>query len=199
MIKNELHLAQILKRRMASDFREVFVNVNLASNAFYPYWKKWHGEPVFAAQPQIDLLFVNTNLQLLAVELKYFRKTKREQINLPFYTGIDEALALLRFGFWAVSLWHFFDEELNTEDYRRLYSNCFSLIYYLGLPIDYKGYRVFRNAEQLEFGSLSPGGEGEMKALPSPYGGTDNPYEPQPNAQRVQDMLRSVLKIPHPR
>lgn len=198
MIRDELHLAGILKARLAPNFREVFDNVNLASNAFYPYWEKWYGEPVFSAQPQIDLLLVDINLQLFGVELKYFRKTSRGQINLPFYAGIGEALALLRFGFKTVSLWHFFDTPLDREDYKRLFSNCFSLIYYLDLPINYVGSRVFEDARQLEFRSLSPNGMVETETLPSLYGRA-NPYDSQPNAQRVQDMLRSVLRIPFPR
>ena len=198
MIKDELDLARKLKKSMAFDFREVFDNINLASKKFYPYWKKWHGEPVFSAQPQIDLMFVTTNLQLLAVELKYFRKTKEGKIKNPFYAGIGEALALLRFGFSAVSLWHFFDEKLDREYYERLYGNCFSLINYLDLPINYQGYRVFQDNEQLEFGVLYLGGEAEIRDLPSPYGGGDNPCESKPNARRVQNMLRSFYRIPHP-
>lgn len=198
MIKNELHLAQILKRRMASNFREVFVNVNLASNAFYPYWKKWHGEPLPSAQPQIDLLLVDTNLNLLGVELKYFRQTKRGQINLPFYAGIGEALALLRFGFWTVSLWHFFDKELDGEDYRRPYRNCELLVNHLQLPINYQAFRITGDGTELEFWRLYSEGRVQPKELPSAYGKA-NPFESGLNAQKIQDILRTVLKIPYPR
>ena len=198
MIKNELHLAQILKRRMASGFREVFVNVNLASNAFYPYWKKWHGEPLPSAQPQIDFLLVDTNLNLLGVELKYFRKTKGGQINLPFYAGIDEALALLRFGFWTVSLWHFFDNELDGEDYKRLYRNCEILVNHLQLPINYQAFRITEDGEEPEFWRLYSEGKVQPKELPSAYG-KGNPFESGLNAQKIQDILRTALKIPHAR
>jgi len=115
LIKSELNLARVLKQELAPSFKEVFVNVNLASNKFYPHWKKWHGEPLPSAQPQIDLLLVDNTLCLLAAELKWFRKTKKGQINHPFYAGIGEALALLRFGFKVVSLWQFFNEELGVE------------------------------------------------------------------------------------
>lgn len=198
MIKNELQLARKLKETLTSDFRDVFDNINLASSAFYPYWEKWFGEPVFSPQPQIDLLMVDTDLHLLGVELKYFRKKPNGDINHPFYAGIDQALALLRFGFWVVSLWHFFDRELDAEDYRRLYSNCFSLVNFLDLPINYRAYRIIDDVDKLYLVELYPNTEAKIEALPSAYG-RDNPYELHLNAQRLQDTLRSVLKIPQPR
>lgn len=39
--------------------------------------------------------------------------TLREcSLNQPYYAGIDEALALLKFGFSCVSLWHFYDADV---------------------------------------------------------------------------------------
>jgi len=198
LIKDELHLARILKQRLTPNFREIFVNVNLASNAFYPHWKKWHGEPLPSAQPQIDLLLAGTELWLLAAELKWFRKTQRGQINHPFYAGIGEALALLRFGFMVVSLWHFFDEELDREEVRRLYRSCEVLIDSLNLPINYQAFRVTRAGTEPEFWRLYYDGKVQPKELPTAYG-KSNPFDSDVYALRIQDILRAVLRIPHPR
>lgn len=198
LIKNELHLARILKEKLAPSFEEIYTNINLASNRFYPHWAKWHGQQVPSAQPQIDLLLVDTNLWLLAAELKYYRKTAREEINLPFYAGIDEALAMLRFGFHVVSLWHFYDNGLEVKDVRRLYQSCDHLIWNLNLPINYQAYRLVETDTEVEFYGLYDGGNREWKELPRAYG-KKNPFDSIVDAQRIQDFLRTVLKIPHQR
>lgn len=197
-MRDELQLAAILRDKLRPDFKEVYTNVNLASNKFYPHWEKWHGQPVPSAQPQIDLLMVDRSLWLLAAELKYFRKTLKRQINLPFYAGIDEALALLRFGFKIVSLWHFFDEEIDSEDMKRLSGSCERLLYSLDLPINYQAFRVTKSGTEIEFWRLYYEGKVQPKELPTAYGRA-NPLESNIDAQRIQDFFRNVFRIPHPR
>jgi hypothetical protein len=199
LIENELELAHILREKLTPNFKEIYVNVNLASNKFYPHWEKWHGKPVPSAQPQIDLLLVDRSLWLLAAELKYFRKIlKKGQINLPFYAGIDEALALLRFGFKIVSLWHFFDEKIGLENTKRLCRSCELLVYNLKLPINYQAFRVTESDTEIEFWRLYDVGAAQLKELPTAYG-TPNPFESNIDAQRMQDFFRNVFRIPHPR
>jgi hypothetical protein len=199
LIKNELDLARILSEELAPSFKEIYINVNLASNRFYPYWRKWHGQPVPCAQPQIDLLLVDNRLSLLAAEIKYFRKTpKKGQVNLPFYAGIDEALALLRFGFKIVSLWHFFDQEIQLENIKRLCRNCELLMNNLHLPINYQAFKVTESDDKIEFWRLYYAGTVQPKELPNAYG-ISNPFESDIDAQKIQDLLRNVFRIPPPR
>jgi hypothetical protein len=110
-------------------FKDVHANVNLASRNFYEDWEKWwtSGANAPLAQPQIDLLFVGTDLRLLAVEVKYHHLSENAPLNHPHYSGIEEALALLRFGFNCVSLWQFFDSEIPDEVWKRYVNNCFYL------------------------------------------------------------------------
>lgn len=197
-MRDELQLAAILRDKLRPDFEEVYANVNLASNKFYPHWEKWHGKPVPSAQPQIDLLMVDRSLWLLAAELKYFRKTTKGQINLPFYAGIDEALALLRFGFKVVSLWHFFDEKIEQEDMKRYFGSCGLLLDNLNLPINYQAFRVTESITETEFWRLYYGDIGLPKGLPTAYG-RGNPLESNIDAQRIQDFFRNIFRIPHPR
>ncbi len=193
-----MQLSAILRDKLSADFKEVYVNINLASNKFYPLWEKWHGESAPSAQPQIDLLMVDRSLWLLAAELKYFRKTLKGQINLPFYAGIDEALALLRFGFQVVSLWHFFDEEIKREDMKRYFRSCELLLDTLNLPINYQAFRVSESANEIEFWRFYYGNESQTKGLPTAYGRA-NPLRSIIDAQNIQDFLRNVFRIPQPR
>jgi len=194
---NELQLASLLQEKLAPNYRKIYRNVSLASNKFYPYWKEWHGEAAPSAQPQIDLLMVDTSLRLLAAELKWFRKTGKGQPNLPFYAGLDESLALLRFGFMVVSLWHFFDEELDKEQVRRLYSSCESLVTNLDLPINYQAFTVTKAGRELMFWRLYRYSDARFE-LPTAHG-KSNPLRENIDAKRIQDILRAVLKIPHSR
>lgn len=176
MIIDERQLVAILREKLAPNFKEIYVNINLASNRFYPDWEKWHGSPVPSAQPQIDLLMVDRRLWLLTAEVKWFRKTERGQTNLPFYAGIGEALALLRFGFKVVSLWHFFDDDLGREQISRLFRSCELLTGDLNLPINYQAFRVSKAGTELEFWRLYFGGTVQPKQLPTAYG-KSNPIE----------------------
>jgi len=197
-MRGELQLAAVLRDKLRPHFKEVYANVNLASNKFYPHWEKWHGKPVPSAQPQIDLLMVDRSLWLLAAELKYFRKTLKGEVKLPFYAGIDEALALLRFGFQVVSLWHFFNEEIEPEDMKRHFRSCELLLDNLNLPINYQAFRVTESITETEFWRLYYEGKVQPKELPTAYG-RSNPLASNVDAQRIQDFFRNVFRIPHPR
>ena len=114
LFRDELDLARYWEKNLKERYQKVYLNINLASHKFYDHWIEWWGASSLPAQPQIDLLIVD-RLTLLAVELKYFRMVKgkgRGRVNYPFYEGIEEALALLRFGFACVSLWQCFDREM---------------------------------------------------------------------------------------
>ena len=52
-----------------------------------------------------------------AVEIKYFRleKGKRRKTNKPYYAGLGQTLANLKFGFYRTHLWHFFDHEVPKD------------------------------------------------------------------------------------
>jgi hypothetical protein len=141
---------------------------------------------------------VDKALWLLSAEIKFFRKEKRNQINHPFYSGVDEALALLRFGFQVVSLWHFFDEALGAEEAMKNYRSCDSLISALDLPLNYQAYQVTGSDTSVSFYQLSHFGISKERCLPNAYGNS-NPIKSNVDAQRIQDILRAVLRIPHQR
>jgi hypothetical protein len=65
-------------------------------------------------QPEIDMIFCKGN-ELMAVELKYFKK-KGKGLDHSFYEGIEQSLALLRWGFDYVALWQLFDNQSVTPE-----------------------------------------------------------------------------------
>jgi hypothetical protein len=196
VFEDENDLAGCLREMLAPKFKEVYANVNLASHRFYADWEKWWGESAPVAQPQVDLIFVSSDLKLLAVELKYYRPGKNSLAHWPYYAGIDEALALLKFGFTCVSLWHFFDAEVPDDLMRSYVRDCYGLTVGLGLRINYKAFRVHGRQES-DIKEIAPMSKSEVQAIFSPYG-TSNPLLDNLYAKKAADFIRKALRIPSP-
>jgi len=191
--KDEIELAQYLGDTLRPNFKEVYANVNLASHKFYDDWEKWWDKNVPPAQPQIDLLFVSSDLRLLAVELKYYR-LKKGSVNLPYYSGVGEALALLKFGVTCVSLWHFFDSEIPESLMNRYIRACWGLTAGLALRIGYEAFRVYGRQES-GFKEISVTSFSEVSPTFSPHS-TINPLFEDSDRKRAQDFIRKALGIP---
>jgi hypothetical protein len=195
VFEDEDDLADCLRGMLAPKFKEVYPNVNLASRKFYADWEKWFGKGAPPAQPEIDLLFVASNFTLLAAELKYYRLSENATLNQPYYSGIDEALALLKFGFTCVSLWHFFDPEVPEETVKRYVEGCRGLTFGLGLRINYEAFRVHSRQDFKQISSTMA--EVEPYSLQSPFGAS-NPLLNNWDAKKAQDFIRKALRIPSP-
>ena len=145
VLRSERQLAVILANKLHSHYGyEVFRNVNPASANFREYWAKWFsGEPLLP-QPDVDLLVVDLG-DLIAIELKYIvlsRQKGRRILKRRYYEGIGQVLALLRYGFERVQLWHCFDGSIDVAHIARFLENTYDLIYKLKLPIGYAALRV---------------------------------------------------------
>lgn len=144
-------------------------------------------QPVrYVEQPEIDMLIIDKNSGAIhAVELKYFRLVKKGErvgLNYPFYSGLDEALALLRFGFERVSLWHAFDQGIPADTVQRYLDEIVELIRGLKMPI---GYRAFEIGSQ----SLS-GGVRVLVDLAPPQ----NPLYSHKMATCLRDVAKMIIK-----
>ena len=190
---DENDLANHLETMLKPKYKETYANVNLASHRFYQDWEKWWGTEPPIAQPQIDLLLVSSDLRLHAVELKYYRPTKTAQTNWPYYSGIDEALALLKFGVFSSSLWHFFDADTPIDLMKSYFRDCWEMITVLGLKMWYKAFRVHSREDFKEMARMS---YIEMTPDFTPYG--DNPLINNTHAMRAADFIRKALHIPTP-
>jgi len=205
LFEDELDLARYWERKLKERYQKVYSNVNPASHKFYDHWMEWWGDSP-PAQPQIDLLIVDRPT-LLAVELKYFRMVKGKgegKVYYPFYEGIEEALALLRFGFTCVSLWHCFDRELPTDIISRYEPTTSGLISALELPINYAGLYLDKYQDEIYACPIHMGKpvryedkeRGKIIIPPvNPYG-RSNPLKDTTNAKKMLDFLRIVLRIP---
>jgi len=222
-VRDEIQLIKILCKKLQQEgvfsphpkFKQVVKGeVRLAASfKFYPEWEKWYkkcyppstlGPP--PVQPPIDILIVDTQFQLLAVEVKHMIPRVKTFFNRSYYEGIEQALALLELGFSYVSLWQCFDNAPASAiiSYRKVIQE---LISELNLPINYKALRIvgvkkeeighekinfldvtyiedFQKAPQADFRYLS-------------YGGSRNPLQEKNKVKRKENILRNLLKIPY--
>jgi hypothetical protein len=107
--KMENFLAKELKRKLDESTPRKFDKIHVSKKPFQvPKLKKqWHnayGRPLEVPtslipplQPEIDMILCKGQ-SMLAIELKYFKR-KGNSLNHSFYEGIEQALALLRWGF----------------------------------------------------------------------------------------------------
>ncbi len=106
-------------------------------------------------QPEIDMILCKES-EMNAVEIKYF-EMKGNSLTRSFYHGIEQSLALLRWGFDHVALWQMFEATIRPE-----------LLYYygawtwrlchaqaggcgLGLPIDFTIRQPQKRGEEYDF------------------------------------------------
>lgn len=195
VFESENDLANSLSKVLEPKFKKVYKNVNLASHKFYQGWEKLWGESPPIAQPQIDLILVPQDLKLHAVELKYYRPRKNSPTNWRwrYYSGIDESLALLKFGFASASLWHFFDAKIPEAIMKSYFRDCWSVITALELKIWCKAFRVH---DRYNFKEMARMSYIEMTPDFSPYG--SNPLLGDKHAKRAADFIRKALRIPSP-
>lgn len=120
-----------------------------------------------------------------AVEIKYFRKMDGE-INCPYYAGLDQALAYLKFGFHRIYLWHFFDHEIPKKKARRYINHVVDLLEHLSLPVPlmYDYYLVEQGDEKTEF---------DIHKLEQGYGSFNvnwvNPYYNEERAATIRQFI----------
>lgn len=110
--------------------------------------------------PDIDILLrheAELQPKLVGVEVKVIYIREWRQANIQFYEGLDEVLALLRFGLDAVRLWQVFVMPETDKNAREQMTSKFvdyqlpmrHIIRTLQLPIGYTPSFDFANGNQL--------------------------------------------------
>jgi hypothetical protein len=105
--------------------------------------------PEVPLQPDIDILWKSTDKskpELGGVEVKIITANSKDSLSLPYYRGIDETLALLRFGLDRVLLFELFLISLDSEEvtnaviqkYFPYQEATINLLKTLRLPIGYR-------------------------------------------------------------
>jgi excisionase family DNA binding protein len=208
IVNNEKELTELLYQKLqeSNSFKEIKAHINLASRKFYSHWKKWYKSSYFEpsvpppAQPEIDLLLVDSRFQLFGVEIKHMIP-KGETFNQSFYAGVGEAIALLRFGFKCVSLWHCFEISATEPAIWGYRDATQKLIYSLSLPINYNALKLIEREQKVDFLDITNTIDFSKAPMPSfgslPYGLSNPLCDKDDEVERNEDFLRNILNIPH--
>ena len=107
-------LVKILAQKISFKYKNIYTNRKPSSSIKVKNYLKNKLGYIPILQPEIDIILETQNNELFAVEVKLF-KTEDINYKLPFYNGLGQALALYRYGFDKVALFHFFldDKSLN--------------------------------------------------------------------------------------
>ena len=162
--RKEIELTKELARRLQKKFSHsgfrIYANkCPSRGNKIKHAWLSAFNEQCPPLQPEMDIVIYEPNnphnpsqtVKIRAIEIKYFEKVDGV-INQSFYKGIEQALALIRWGFDNVALWQLFDESFSKEDLRNY--GCRTWFYIHGilrLPIDFTMIRIEGKRSQERF------------------------------------------------
>lgn len=196
-MQNEKELLTPIREKLEKRGYTVFVNINPASYKYKDYWKQWFGEEIPPLQPQIDILLVDKQFSVRAIEIKYF-DLKEKRIDGSYYEGIGETLALMNYGFESVALWHFFNEKIPLKSMNNYAIHIANLRQSFNLPIDYTCLQVKEENGVIKFKTLpSPERDWLIDDIPSTIEWrSSNPLKYQAEPKKILDFIRHILRIP---
>lgn len=149
-------------------------------------WYEMYGRPLKVdptlippLQPEIDMILCKGKT-MTAIELKYFRRRKEGKgLNHSFYEGIEQTLALLRWGFDHVALWQLFEYPAISKDELWFYGGWTWAFLHdipknggLSLPIEFTFMLVQKKDGNHDFNPVQPvkiNGSIRLDVLPPPY------------------------------
>lgn len=182
-----------------SYYKFVKANVSLGRRALKRYWQEWFGNEVPPTRPEIDILLFDKPLkEVLAIELKYISGSS----TVPYYAGIDQALALLRFGFGSVQVWHCFTVDSTDAEIAKHIQEANALVGRLDLPLSYAGLKVIEEENTFTFKSVSRRIYAEPPLVeeegpPDPRRGRKtNPFADDSDAKRIREFIFHVFNLP---
>lgn len=186
--KMENILAEELKRRFDQSpnpkYDRIFVSKRpFQAKSLKEKWYRLYGKSlnvdrdlVPPLQPEIDMIFCKKKA-MTAVELKYFQH-KGKGLDHSFYEGIEQALALLRWGFDHVALWQLFESSISPEELWFYGGWTWSFLHGtpdlggLRLPIEFTFMRTEKSNQGYDFYPIQPdwtNGSISLKVLSPPY------------------------------
>lgn len=220
--KMENILAEELKRKFEQSPKPKFDKIYVSKRPFQAKTlkKKWYeayGKPlrieptlIPPLQPEIDMILCKGET-MIAVELKYFRRRGRG-LDHSFYEGIEQTLALLRWGFDHVALWQLFEYPSINKDELWFYGGwTWNFVHApheyggLKLPIEFTFMLVRSTNQGYDFNPVQPeriDGSIRLKVLHPPYDPKFRISAPHPNllldrcpeVKRLRSMLQEWLE-----
>jgi len=216
--KMENILAEELKRKFDQSPTQKYDRIYVSKKPYQvkslkEKWFEIYGKPlnldpklIPPLQPEIDMIFCKDK-KMMAVELKYFKR-RAMGLDHSFYEGIEQALALLRWGFDYVALWQLFEYPSIRKEELWFYGGwTWNFLHGqaehggLNLPIDFTFMLVNDTNQGYDFHPIQPqfiGGSIRLEVLSPLYNPEFHITNTHPNIllDRCPDVkvLRSMLE-----
>jgi hypothetical protein len=208
-------LAKEFKKRFEQSTKRKFDRIFVSKRPYQAsklkkLWYEMYGRPlgvptslVPPLQPEIDMILCKGD-ELTAIELKYFVH-RGGGLNHSFYEGIEQTLALLRWGFDHVALWQLYEETISKEEL--WFYGIWTWIFLhgkpdsggLNLPIEFTPYRVRKVHDGFDFLPVNPiekNGKLALAYLHPPYhpdfhihAKHENPLLVLPEVQKIRENM----------
>ncbi|MHC3129157.1 MAG: hypothetical protein IBV52_03675 [Candidatus Bathyarchaeota archaeon] len=219
-------MADELKRKFDQSPNPKYDRVFVSKKPFQAHslkekWFEIYGKPlnvdpklVPPLQPEIDMILCKDKM-MMAIELKYFRR-KGRGLDHSFYEGIEQALALLRWGFDYVALWQLFEHPSISKEELWFYGGwTWNFLHApheyggLKLPIEFTFMLVRATNQGYDFHPIQPehiDGSIRLKVLRPPYDPKFSISTPHPNilldrcpeVKRLRSLLEEWLETQKP-
>lgn len=203
-------LVKELKRKfdqaIPRKFDSIYINKRpFQSPKLKKQWYEIYGRPLNVSpslipplQPEIDMILFKGDT-MISVEIKYFRR-KGRGLDHPFYEGIEQALALSRWGFDNVALWQLFEETITKEElffyggWTWNFLHAEPMFLGLKLPIEFTMMRVKKRDREFDLIPINVLGPVLVEILP-PYDPKFEIRAPHPNPLLVSPEVKRLRKI----
>ena len=162
---DENSIGNELRRQLlaTSHFKKVLLRKKPRSGTF---WNEVHEDasiqhkPII--QPDLDLILLDHEGSIKAVELKVF-SSKKDNFATSFYAGLGQGLAALQYGFDNVAVWQFFPEECDIGKRDEYGHNAWRLVRDLQLPVDFTYFSVKQQTHGTTFQPIQYSEEGSTE------------------------------------
>jgi len=136
---------------------DVYTRVNPArSRGVNSLLRELYGGLTPRLQPEIDVILKKGD-DIRAIEVKLFKLRSNNSLSRSYYEGIDQAIALLMYGFNRAALWHVFDQDIEMGKVNTYGSIAqVFIVDKLKLPIDYTAWCLDRSGPDYEFIPTKP-------------------------------------------
>ncbi|MEM3480932.1 MAG: hypothetical protein QXP84_08075 [Candidatus Korarchaeum sp.] len=187
-------LKELFEGSNYSHLRKVFAKVNLSTKEYGEIWSDWwEDEPPPREEVDLILVFSDSEVSLIGVEVEHFRGKRSP------YRGLEQVLSFGLFGFDSLVLRHIFDPELENRSVERYVKAAGELIEKFKLPVVYIATKFsedkfefffpFPSSYQYEINSF-------LEFLLNYCKKKRNPLSDDDEVKRRRSVLKLILRIP---
>jgi len=152
----ERELVKLLEKQLRYKFKNIFIHKNPVQSTTAKRYLDENLGFIPSLQPEIDMIFVENTGMVNAIEVKLI-KLKDIGQRARYYKGLEQSIALLRYGFDHVGLWNIFTSDIPIDKINEYGAQtCDFLRDKLKIPLDFTYFRLIQEKKDFKFQILQP-------------------------------------------